>query len=86
MKLILMLIGGVVIVSSVQIVWVRHQNRLLSTELQTLQQQREILNEEWGQLQLEQGTWAQYSRIETLAHEQLHMRLPVSQDIVIIRP
>jgi cell division protein FtsL len=31
---------------------------------------------EWGQLQLEQSTWAMYARIEKIASGHLQMRVP----------
>lgn len=85
MKWLTLLLTGAVFVSAIQLVLVRHQNRLRFTELQTLQQQRDKLNEEWGRLQLEQSTWAQPQRIETMAYEQLGMHPPQLEDIVIIR-
>ena len=40
---------------------------------------------EWGQLQLEQSTWAMPTRVEKIASRQLQMQLPRSEKIQFIR-
>ncbi len=85
-KFILNLLVGVVFFSSLQVILIHQQNRLQFIELQTLQQQKEVLMVEWNRLQLEQSTWTQPSRIETIAREQLNMILPTSDDIMVIKP
>ena len=85
-KLILSLLVAMVFFSSLQIIVIYQQNRLRVLELQTLQQRRDVLKVEWQRLQLEQHTWAQPSRIETIAHEQLNMISPAPQDIIVIKP
>lgn len=85
-KFILNLLVGVVFFSSLQVILIHQQNRLQFIELQTLQQQREVLMVEWNRLQLEQSTWTQPSRIETIAREQLNMILPTPDDIMVIKP
>jgi cell division protein FtsL len=84
-KLILGLLVSTVFVSAIQLIQIRQQNRLLFAQLQTLQQQHELLEEQWRKLQLEQSTWAQLSRIETIAKKQLNMKVPSLKDTVIIR-
>lgn len=73
-------------VSAIQLLSIRYENRQLFIQLQQLQQQRDQLNIEWGQLQLEQSTYAQHDRIETIAKQQLHMALPPLRAIVLIKP
>jgi cell division protein FtsL len=85
-KLILSLLVAMVFFSALQIVVVQQQNRLRVLELQTLQQRRNVLKVEWQRLQLEQHTWTQPSRIETIARQQLNMTLPAPQDIIVIKP
>lgn len=85
-KFILNLLVGVVFFSSLQVILIHQQNRLQFIELQTLQQQREVLMVEWNRLQLEQSTWTQPNRIETIAREQLNMILPTPDDIRVIKP
>jgi cell division protein FtsL len=53
--------------------------------LQELERTRDAMNVEWGQLQLEQGTWATHSRVERIARRRLHMVVPEAESMVIIR-
>ena len=85
-KLILSLLVAMVFFSALQIVVVQQQSRLRVLKLQTLQQRRDVLKVEWQRLQLEQHTWTQPSRIETIARQQLNMTLPAPQDIIVIKP
>lgn len=73
-------------ISSLALIWVRHENRLLFIELQKLQQQNDQLSETWGRLQLEQSSWAQHQRIERIAREQLQMTFPSPQQTIVIKP
>ncbi len=42
------------------------------------------MNTEYGQLQLEQGTWAMHARVEKIATERLHMHVPDANKIQIV--
>jgi len=64
----------------------QHNARKLFVELQKEQAAEKQLNDEWGQLQLEQGTWATHSRIERLATRELGMRLPPQGRIEVVPP
>lgn len=75
-----------VIFTALSVVYVKHENRKHFVELQTLQKQRDEMNIEWGQLQLEQSTWATNSRIEGMARKRLGM-VNVPQDkVIIVKP
>lgn len=74
-----------VFVSALLVVDSRHQSRKLFIEVQGLQKKRDAMNEEWGRLQLEQGTWATPSRIEEVARKKLEMISPEPQAIVQVR-
>jgi cell division protein FtsL len=54
----------------------RHQARQLFVELEREQATARGYEVEYGQLQLEQSTWAMPARIEKIAREQLKMQLP----------
>lgn len=54
----------------------QHKARKLFVELEKEQELARQLAVEWGQLQLEQSTWAMHTRVEKIAVNQLHMRLP----------
>jgi cell division protein FtsL len=73
------------IVSAIAVVWARHESRELFIQLTQLQGQRDALNIEFGQLELEQATWAEPGRIESLARRQLGMVNPSPADIRLIR-
>lgn len=83
-------IAGILLVaalaSAVLVIYAEHRNRRLFAELQRLQTARDELNIEWGRLQLEQSTWVAHGRVEELARERLHMRLPSAETTLIIRP
>jgi cell division protein FtsL len=64
------------IVCAFALVTSQHKARMLYGELQKEQTAAKRLDDEWGQLQLEQGTWATHGRIERLATRELGMRLP----------
>jgi len=71
--------------SAMLVVYSKHNNRLLFVELERLNAQRDKMNIEWGQLQLEQSTWATDSRIEKIATEKLGMRNAEYVNTVIIK-
>jgi len=81
-----LVLSVLVFVSAVALVVVRHETRIAFMELQKLQQERDVLNVEWGRLQLEQSTWARPARIETLARERLRMSQPPLTAVVLVRP
>ncbi|MBY0267705.1 MAG: cell division protein FtsL [Burkholderiales bacterium] len=64
----------------------QHKARKLFVELQREQGRAKQLEIEWGQLQLEQGTWATHARIERIASRELSMKLPVAARIEVIPP
>jgi cell division protein FtsL len=68
------------------LVTAQHKARKLFVELQKEQAVAKQLDDEWGQLQLEQGTWATHSRIERLAIRELGMRLPPQGRIEVVPP
>ncbi len=51
-------------------------------ELEREQNRMHDLDVEWGQLQLEQSTWAAHARIEKIAREKLGMKAPAPGRIV----
>jgi cell division protein FtsL len=75
----------VTFVSAISVIYVKHYNRKLFVELQQQEKQRDEMDVEWGQLQLEQNTWATHARIERIAREKLQMITPNGNDIIYIR-
>lgn len=85
-RVIFGLMLAAVIGSAIALVYARHENRRLFFALERLNAERDELNIEWGQLQLEQSTWADSNRIEQVATRDLQMSFPAPQDIVVIAP
>lgn len=70
--------------SAFGVVYSTFQTRKLIAEFQYLQNQRNELQTEWGQLLLEQSTWGSFNRVERLAGTKLKMRVPDPQQVVMI--
>ena len=63
----------------------QHKARKLFVELQKEQELARQMEVEWGQLQLEQSTWAMPTRVEKIAGRQLQMQLPRAEKIQFVR-
>ncbi len=79
--LLLILIG-----CSLLVVTSQHRARKMYIDLQKAEQETRRLDVEWGQLQLEQSTWAMHSRIEAEAARQLGMQTPAESQTLVILP
>ena len=75
-----------VLASALGVVYGKQQARNRFNELQKLTTQRDDLDIEWGQLQLEQSTWATHGRVEQVAHDDLGMVTPQATDLRIVQP
>ena len=73
-----------VIVSALSVITSQHHARRLFNDLESEQAAAKKLDEEFTQLQLEQGTWATNKRVEALAARSLGMRLPDPSNTVIV--
>lgn len=71
--------------SAVAVAYSVHKSRLYLNDLQALEDRRDHLETEWGQLLLEQHSWGAYARVGKLATEQLQMRNPAPGDIIMVR-
>jgi len=74
-----------VLASAIAVVEAKHESRKRFVALQLLEKERDRMNVEWGQLQLEQGTWSTHSRVESIANKRLHMVIPEMESVVIVR-
>lgn len=72
--------------SALGVVYTKYRTRMLFAEVQLIGQELEAYDVELGQLQLEQNTWAEHSRIEKLAHGKLGMLMPQRDSIIYIKP
>ena len=82
--LLLLIFAAVCVISAVALVYTKHESRSLFVELEQLTTERDELNIEWGQLQIEQRTWATHGRIERVALEELALVRPKSTEIYLI--
>lgn len=71
--------------SALSVVNARHNSRKFFVALQASKAERDDLNIEFGQLQLEQSAWATHGRIERIARDKLKMRIPDQQSVVLIK-
>ena len=76
--------AAICVVSALALVYTKHEARTLFVELESLTRERDELNIEWGQLQIEQSTWATHARIEQVATEDLELLRPGATDIYVI--
>jgi cell division protein FtsL len=77
---------GMVIASSVGVVYAKHQGRKLFIELQSLGKERDNMEIEWGQLRLEQGMLTTQGRVEKAARDKLGMENLSAGNMVIVKP
>ncbi|AQU82054.1 MAG: cell division protein FtsL [Halomonas sp.] len=73
-------------VTGLAVVTTTHMTRMQFAQLQQLEQEKNQLQTEWGQLLLEEGAWSTPARIEQIATERLDMRIPDVNDVEVIRP
>jgi cell division protein FtsL len=81
-----LLLLAVLTLCALGLVTSQHKARKLFTELQQEQERAHQLDIEWGQLQLEQSTWAMHARVEKIARERLHMAAPAARRTQIVLP
>ncbi len=79
-----LLLLAILVVCALSLVSSQHKARKLFVELQKQQEFAKQLDVEWGQLQLEQSTWAMHGRIEKIAIQKLNMRVPQSARIQVV--
>mgnify|MGYP000128504522 CR=1 FL=1 len=82
--LLVLVFAVVCVLSALAVVYTKHESRRLFVELEQLTHERDELNIEWGQLQIEQSTWAQHARIEQVATEDLSLVRPEATEIFVI--
>ena len=71
-----LLLLAALVVCALSLVTSRHQARKFFVDLEREQALSRAYEVEFGQLQIEQSTWAMPARMEKIAREQLHMQLP----------
>ena len=84
-QLSVLMILLVLLVSSVGVFYSSHMTRQMYRSLQVLQQDRDDLDSEYEKLLLEQSAWADYTRVDQLAREDLHMSPPTRSNLYVVR-
>ena len=79
-----LLLLAVLVVCALSLVTSRHQARKLFVELEGERTIARNYETEYGQLQLEQSTWAMPARTEKIAREQLKMQMPGAGRVEIV--
>ena len=81
-----LLLLAILVTCALLLVSSQHKARKLYVGLQKEQEFAKQLDVEWGQLQLEQSTWAMHGRVEKIAIQKLNMRVPPSTRIQVVSP
>lgn len=66
------------VVCALAVVQAQHRARSYFVELERLKKEARVLDEQWGKLQLEQGTWANPARIDAVARTRLGLVAPAA--------
>ena len=74
----------VLVACALSLVTSRNQARRLFVELTREQAQARAYETEYGQLSLEQSTWAMPARIEKIARDTLRMQLPAAGRVEVV--
>ena len=77
---------AILVACALSVVTSQHKARKLYVELQREEELAKQLDVEWGQLQLEQSTWAMHARVEKIASQRLMMRVPPAARVQVVVP
>lgn len=83
--LLLVLFLGV-LASAIAVSYSAYWNRQLLNTLDAQTGIRDKAQAEWGRLVLERSTWTANNRVEALAIQKLHMRMPAAEEIRLVAP
>ncbi len=82
----IVLLAVTILASAISVIYVKHIGRAQFVELQKLEAKRDHLNEEWGRLLIELGTYTTPGRVEFEARKRLKMIVPTPEMSVVIKP
>lgn len=80
------LLFAVLLLCALAVVTSQNEARRLFSALQDEQDRSRELEIQFGQLQLEQSTWAMQSRVEQIASRKLGMRVPDADRVRVVPP
>jgi len=81
----LMFVTFTVLFSGLSMVLVTNTTRSYNAQLQQIQNERNQLHVQWGQLLLEKSTMMMQARIQTAAENELNMKIPNHHSVVVIK-
>lgn len=73
------------VATGVGVVYSKHSMRKSFIELQSMQNNFDELQIEWGRFQLEQSAWSTHGRVEKIAREKLNMGLVHEERLVFLK-
>jgi cell division protein FtsL len=79
-----LILFGVLMLTALGVITAQHKARKLYFELEQQEELTSSYQTEYGQLQLEQSTWAMHSRLEEYAQDKLGMQVPDMKHIQVI--
>jgi len=86
MLLVVIALWFAVLGSAAGAIYAKHRSRELFVELERLNRQRDNLEIQWGQLQLEQSSWSTLAFVERVATTRLNMSSPNPDQVRVVRP
>lgn len=83
-KVAISVLLGLLFVTSMSIIYTRHQHRVEYVRFTSAVAERDELNIEWNQLLVEESLWSFPHRVEKDATRSLAMKVPGPKDIVLL--
>lgn len=80
----LMLLIVLVTSSSMAVIYVKHESRVLFSELRFKQKHQDELRIQWSRLQIQKSTLITQANVESIARKKLDMVLPENIQIVTL--
>ena len=74
----------VLVVCALAVIQAQHRSRSYFVELERLKKEARMLEEQWGRLQLEQGTWANPARVDTRARSRVGLVAATQERIHVV--
>lgn len=84
-----LLLSGLVVLffaSALAVIISKYHSRLVFIEIQKQEKMLDNYEVEWGQLQLELTTLTEENRVESVAKEQLKLKMPQRDKIIYLKP
>lgn len=80
----IVLLAVAALATGITVVYVKYLTRVEFVELQTVRAERDVLDVEWGRLQLEEAAWATQMQVEKAARAKLDMHIPQGPEVRIV--